>query len=734
MPLVVQAVTARDLNNLNIREFRDIQTTVPGLTLATDANGIGNRATLRGVAYDVNASGNNGTIEFYFNESPITAALLFQSIFDVGQIEVLRGPQGTLRGRASPSGSITVTSQQADLSDLGATGNATITGWAEANLQAAVNLPIVRDKLAIRFAGVYDDNDDNRVLSINNPARPNRQTYGGRVSLRFDPIDDLKLTGSITHSVRKTRNFLQTEAANVADSGLPASPVPIDSDDRRSTLRVLNRYKQEFTIYNWAAQYSAFGQTFNYVGSHNRQHYTAFAPNDPGAALPATAPAAFLAAAQVSDLRPRQTNHEARISSGERIFGIFDYVIGALWNKLDNPTALEVQTPVFRGSTAVPLLLNRTAVFRDGGSRERSFFGNVTANLGDRTEVSGGIRRIRYRSFGSLLTNGVAIPAANEDRVLHATIYSASLKHNFTRDVMAYFNFGTSWRPGSASNAIQTRGQSNITGTLARFLFPDPETSKSYEVGVKTQWLGGRLRINADVFRQTFNNFGYAAPNVFYLTNTNGIPGVGTIATLATGVPATVRGAEGEIAYRITAGWDVTATLAYSKGKINGATIPCNNYGGVVPTPAQLLAATGGQQIAVCDVDGLRSGTNSPFAATVQSEYRQSLTPSFDGYLRGLLTYSGRSLNDPLNRFDDIRAYPLFNFYVGIRAPNSAWEFGAYVKNAFDVDRTLTRNATAAPSLATVAGGVPPVSAYRVVSTTLPREVGLTARLQFGSR
>jgi iron complex outermembrane receptor protein len=119
VPMVVQAVTAQELNKLNIREFQDVQTLVPGLSLAQSANGIGVQTTLRGIAFDVNASGNNGTVEFYMNDAPISAGILFQSMFDVAQIEVLRGPQGTLRGRASPSGSITVTTRKPDLSEAG---------------------------------------------------------------------------------------------------------------------------------------------------------------------------------------------------------------------------------------------------------------------------------------------------------------------------------------------------------------------------------------------------------------------------------------------------------------------------------------------------------------------------------------------------------------------------------------------------------------------------------------
>ncbi|MFD2137289.1 TonB-dependent receptor plug domain-containing protein [Novosphingobium resinovorum] len=155
VPLTVQAVTGQEIQKLNLREFREIQALVPGLSLGQEPNGVATRATLRGVAFDVNASGNNGTIEFYMNDAPITAAILFQSMFDVGQIEVLRGPQGTLRGRASPSGSITVTTHKPELSEVGATMIATVNTWGDVNGQAALNIPLVQDRLAIRLAGSW---------------------------------------------------------------------------------------------------------------------------------------------------------------------------------------------------------------------------------------------------------------------------------------------------------------------------------------------------------------------------------------------------------------------------------------------------------------------------------------------------------------------------------------------------------------------------------------------------
>ena len=73
VPAVINAVTAESIGDLNFREFTEVKSLAPGLELTTNANGIGGNARLRGVNFDTNASGNNGTVEFYFNDAPISA-------------------------------------------------------------------------------------------------------------------------------------------------------------------------------------------------------------------------------------------------------------------------------------------------------------------------------------------------------------------------------------------------------------------------------------------------------------------------------------------------------------------------------------------------------------------------------------------------------------------------------------------------------------------------------------
>src|SRR3546814_6255970 len=95
--------------------------------------------------------------------SDVCSSDLFNSMFDVGQIEVLRGPQGTLRGRASPSGSITVTTQKPDLYESGGYADLTRTNLDALNVNGAFNLPIIPEKLAIRIAGIDDRNEAGEI-------------------------------------------------------------------------------------------------------------------------------------------------------------------------------------------------------------------------------------------------------------------------------------------------------------------------------------------------------------------------------------------------------------------------------------------------------------------------------------------------------------------------------------------------------------------------------------------
>jgi iron complex outermembrane recepter protein len=755
VPLVVNAVSSETLDQLNIREFKDVAALVPGLQLGQSQNGIGAQATLRGVAFDVNASGNNGTIEFYQNEAHLSAGQLFISMFDLGQIEVLRGPQGTLRGRASPSGSITVSTRRPVLDEAGGYLNGFVNdihGW---NLNGAINVPVIEDILAIRVAGSVDQNRENLVRSINNPLEPKQKTHAGRVSVRFEPVDFLTLNGVYSRSKRESRSFYQSESANLRDPTLPASPVLIEADDRLSLMHLPARFTQDYEIFNWSGQLRLAGQKLDYVGAVNKQHFITNIPTDTGGFYNANFPLSLRAANQATNSRGKETTHEIRLSNDARVAGMFDYVVGYFYDKLDSPTSLVQQTPVFFGGPNPNTLLTiaNTPISRNGTTVEKSVFGSVTAHLTDQLEISGGLRHIKFNSQSSLAIAGNNVAAANEDRDLKATIYSASITYRITPDIMVYASTGSSWRPGSSTNPTILREIANPGPLLSSFYFPDPERSKSYEIGFKSELLDRRLRLNVTAYHQDFENYAFSSRNVFIAGARNAGGGlVNNVFTagpaIAVGVPAKVQGVEAEIAFQATERFSLGAMASYSISKIKNGQIPCNDYfprDGIpdsvsqVPTFSQITTANNGEQLAVCSVN-YRAGVAPPFSATITSEFTQPVSASADAYLRGLFTFNGDALNDPANAIDEVKAYGILNLYAGLRSPNGDWEIGLYGKNITDVGRVLTTPASPQTVPFQVVGqtgvvGSNGVTTYRAVQLyTAPREFGLNFTWRFGSR
>jgi iron complex outermembrane receptor protein len=351
---------------------------------------------------------------------------------------------------------------------------------------------------------------------------------------------------------------------------------------------------------------------------------------------------------------------------------------------------------------------------------ERSAFGNVTVHLGEATEISGGLRYIHFNFISSLLAQPF------DD---HHTIYSASIKHRFNENIMIYASTGSSYRVSAGTNGIILASTGNVAYTdpaLEAILGAFAETSKSYEIGIKTDWLDKRLHFNATYYHQDFNNYIFSSP-IVALQNFNGTSYTPSLSRsgLGIGVPVKVNGVEGEFAYAPNEHFNINATASYSLGKITNGLVPC---GVTPPTPPQ--------QVNFCTVNQ-RSGLTAPFQASAQTEYSHEAFGQVDGFIRGQLSYYGNSQNDPTNPYDDVKAYGLVNLFLGIRDHDGAWEINAYGKNLFNVERVLSR--IASPYLAGYGNVLPGgtggavISNYRGITMTQPREFGITGTFRFGS-
>ncbi|MCY1672812.1 TonB-dependent receptor plug domain-containing protein [Novosphingobium sp. SL115] len=108
--MTVNVATGEQLETFKIFDVKDVQQLAPGLEL-TNSTGRNNTTTLRGITFDPD-QGTAPAVQVYYNEIPTDPQTVYTAIYDIQQIEVLRGPQGLLRGLSAPAGAITIATRR----------------------------------------------------------------------------------------------------------------------------------------------------------------------------------------------------------------------------------------------------------------------------------------------------------------------------------------------------------------------------------------------------------------------------------------------------------------------------------------------------------------------------------------------------------------------------------------------------------------------------------------------
>lgn len=165
-PLAVSTVTADMIANTFVNDIRAIANLAPNVLLTTQpgfnaiAGGIrGTGSTSILVTQDTSV----GITVDDFGISSVQSQ--FIELFDIEQVEVYRGPQGTLFGKNSTGGVIAITTKRPDLYDTGGDIELTYSQYDGARtadagkLTASFDLPLIEGKLGLRFAGVFDFNE-----------------------------------------------------------------------------------------------------------------------------------------------------------------------------------------------------------------------------------------------------------------------------------------------------------------------------------------------------------------------------------------------------------------------------------------------------------------------------------------------------------------------------------------------------------------------------------------------
>jgi len=221
VPISVQVLGTKKLDQLNISNFEDYTKQLPSVTFQTAQPGF-TTVYMRGVATggDGNHSGSLPSVGMYLDEQPVTTigGTLDLHIYDIARIESLAGPQGTLYGASSQGGTIRIITNKPELGVTTGRVDGEINmvnhGGIGGKLEGMINLPIA-DRIAFRAsafwqrdAGYIDNIFGERTYLAPNPADDvnvdnsccleknynDLETYGGRAALKIDLNDDWTAT------------------------------------------------------------------------------------------------------------------------------------------------------------------------------------------------------------------------------------------------------------------------------------------------------------------------------------------------------------------------------------------------------------------------------------------------------------------------------------------------------------------------------------------------------------
>jgi len=187
IPIAITALSQEQLTSTQTAGGPDLVKTVPNLTF-TKTNFTGYSIQIRGIGTQAISVTTDPAVAVAFNDIPFIRNHFFeQEFYDVGQVEVLRGPQGTLYGRNATAGVVNVISAR-PTDQWEAMASADIGNYQNRRLEGMLNVPIVDDRLDVRIAGEWTKRDGYTFNESTDRSVDGRDLWSSRVTIGWKPI------------------------------------------------------------------------------------------------------------------------------------------------------------------------------------------------------------------------------------------------------------------------------------------------------------------------------------------------------------------------------------------------------------------------------------------------------------------------------------------------------------------------------------------------------------------
>ncbi|MBK8993629.1 MAG: TonB-dependent receptor [Gammaproteobacteria bacterium] len=189
VPIAVTAFDAAALKSQQISTFGDMRFAAPNVSYAK-GNFTSNNFAIRGIGTALVAAGSDDGVGIHVNEVPILFPRLFETeYYDVEQVAILRGPQGTLYGRNSTGGAVNMITKTAETGAPGGYAEGQYGNYDHTQIEGALNVPL-GERFAVRIAGIGLQRDGYTENIHTGDDVDDRDQYSVRGSLRWAPDDE----------------------------------------------------------------------------------------------------------------------------------------------------------------------------------------------------------------------------------------------------------------------------------------------------------------------------------------------------------------------------------------------------------------------------------------------------------------------------------------------------------------------------------------------------------------
>jgi iron complex outermembrane receptor protein len=653
VPIAITAQSQATLEAKGAQNFEDFARSVPSLSFVDNGPAF-KTYVIRGV----NATGTGvATVGQYVDDILITGDLRQPDLrlFDVQRVEVLRGPQGTLYGSGSLSGTIRTIINPPDLTgyhaDVVARASDTDHGSGNYNGAITFNAPLINDRVALR-ATAYDDEESGFInnVRLGTSGVNAEHTFGGRAALLVKIDDATKLTGNVFY--QRTR----TDGRDIV--------VKADGDlGRYNTDQfVHDPFTSEFKIYNLTLNHDFAWADLDFSTSYfsraddNRFDSTLFDLSfGPTFFTDVVGLSTADALTDQADTSKYITN-ELRLAS--KLGGRTEFVAGVFQQHIKTTFETLVATSDPQGYVNIPIE-PVFGQFQAHTTEQYALFGEVSYKITDKLTGLVGARAFYADESDDLNSThpfgGFSPPVATPTLYSHAHKVTPKfyLSYQVTPEAMVYGSVSQGFRIGGGNLA-------NVTPLPPQDRTYQPDSLWNYEVGAKTSWFDHHLVVNSSLYYISWSNIQVSD----FTDDTN------ALTFIANAGKARVYGAEFEAEARITRDVMVGGTLALVEAQLTEDQ-PSTN--------AQFAGHSGDLFPQVPQVSG------SLFA-----QYSRPLTPRLEGFGRVDYSYTGRqgtqfSPENPI--YNVVPAYNLLAVRLGVRA--DSWEaslFGKNLLNAYAVN------------------------------------------------